>query len=489
MEYITTTPERAGVPSGNIEKWLRTLEDAGLSVHNVLISRGNRILFEKYIPPFDEGFLHREYSQTKSVAAIAVGFAVQDRLVDLDDPIGKYFPEETKNIPDPEIVEQTVRQMLMMSTPKHAKNWFAARTDDRVRFYFHETTTAAPLGSSFWYDSTGSFILAAMVEKVTGKELIAYLKDKLFDKIGVSEGVKCLKCPGGHAWGDSALLATARDMMKIMRFVMDDGKVGGEQILDAGYVRAARSCLISTLSESYDYERNGYGYQIWKFYGDGYFFNGMGCQFTAAVPEKDMILVFNGDNQGVNGAGAIILDSFNELIAKTAGGELPENDAEKASLDRYADNMTLFAARGEKYSPVGKVIDGRTFLMNENPMGWKRFRVDLRKNDGQIVYENAQGEKALEFRICENRFGLFPQKGYSREVGSVPAHGNYYKCAASAAWTDERTLSLVVQIIDEYFGRLWIDLIFDGDNVAVKMRKSAEDFLDEYSGEGTGRMA
>ena len=59
MEYITTTPERAGVPSGNIEKWLRTLEDAGLSVHNVLISRGNRFLFEKYIPPFDEGFLHR----------------------------------------------------------------------------------------------------------------------------------------------------------------------------------------------------------------------------------------------------------------------------------------------------------------------------------------------------------------------------------------------------------------------------------------------
>ena len=105
------------------------------------------------------------------------------------------------------------------------------------------------------------------------------------------------------------------------------------------------------------------------------------------------------------------------------------------------------------------------------------------------MYENAQGEKALEFGICENSFVLFPQEGYSRKVGSVPAHGNFYKCAASVAWTDERTLSLVVQIIDEYFGRLWIDLIFDGDNVAVKMRKSAEDFLDEYSGEGTGRMA
>lgn len=484
MEYIRTTPERAGVSSGNIEKWLKTLDSAGLSTHNVLISRGNKILFEKYIPPFDENFLHREYSQTKSVEAIAVGFAVQDGLVRLDDPIGKYFPEETKDIPDPKMAEQTIRQMLMMSTQKRAKNWFAARTDDRVRFYFHEMSTAAPLGSGFWYDSTGSFILAAMVEKVTGKEFITYLREKLFDKIGVSEGIKCLKCPGGHVWGDSALLATARDMMKIMRFVMDDGKVGWEQVLDAGYLLTARDNLISTAVEREGYCGNGYGFQIWRFYGDGYFFNGMGCQFTVAVPEKDMILVYNGDNQGVDGAGAVILDSFNELIAKTAGDELPENEVEKASLDRYAENMTLFAARGKIYSPVGKEIDGKTFLMNENPMGWKKFRVELGESGGQIVYENAQGEKTLGFGICENRFGLFPQEGYSREVGSVFVPGNHYKCAASAAWRDEKTLSLVVQIIDEYFGRLWIDLIFDGNNVTVKMRKSAEDFLDEYSGEG-----
>lgn len=97
--------------------------------------------------------------------------------------------------------------------------------------------------------------------------------------------------------------------------------------------------------------------------------------------------------------------------------------------------------------------------------------------------------RTLEFGIYENRFGLFPQEGYSREFGSVPAHRNCYKCAASAAWTNANTLSLVVQIIDEYFGRLWIDLISDGDNVTVKMRRSAEDFLDEYSDEGTGRMA
>lgn len=108
--------------------------------------------------------------------------------------------------------------------------------------------------------------------------------------------------------------------MKIMRFVMDDGKVGGEQILDAGYLRAARSCLISTLSESYDYERNGYGYQIWKYYGDGYISStAWAVSSPSRFQEKDMILVFNGDNQGVNGAGAIILDSFNELIAKTGG--------------------------------------------------------------------------------------------------------------------------------------------------------------------------
>lgn len=479
------TPEQGGIPSAAIERFLKVLEDAGLSTHNIIIERSGDILFEKYYPPFTADFLHREYSQSKSLVALAVGFAAQDKLLDLDDPIGKYFEKETANIPDPAMAAQTVRQMLMMSTPKAGEYWFSARTDDRVAHYFKTTRTTAAPGSRFQYDSTGSFVLGALVERLTGMSFVDYLRKKLLDRIGVSKELTCLECPGGHSWGDSAVLATARDMMKLCRFVLDGGRVGGEQLLDAEFIREATSALIPTAGiESRRRSSYGYGYLIWKL-RDGFYFNGMGCQFSIAVPEKDMVFIYNGDNQGIDDAGDIIIDSFYDLIVSAAGEPLPENPPAKTSLDEYAGSLELMSARGDKTSPLEREINGKLWTLDENPMGIKTLRLTFGE-DCKLEYTNAQGDKALGFGMCSNRFGLFPEEGYSKKVGSVPCPGNYYKCAASAAWKDERTLLIDVQIIDEYFGRLWITLGFDQDRISVEMKKVAEDFLWTYSGSAMG---
>lgn len=490
MNFKKITPEAGGIPSEAIERYLRHLDDAGLSTHNIIISRGESILFEKYYPPFTEDFLHREYSQTKSLVAIAVGFALGEGLLSLDDPIGKFFPEETKNIPDPKMAEQTVRQMLKMSTPKHAKNWFTERTDDRVRNYFETTTTAAPLGSKFEYDSTGSFVLCAMVERLTGKKFVDYLREKLFDRIGVSKELKCLECPGGYSWGDSAALATARDMLKICRFVLDEGAADGEQLLDREFISEAVSELISTAYAYRDanHSSQGYGYLIWKLYGEGFFFNGMGCQFAIAIPEKDMILIYNGDNQGIDTAKSIIIDSFYDMVVSAASEPMPENPEALSSLEAYSEQLKLMAAKGNKYSGLEASLNGRTFVLSENPMGISSISLEF----GETIrfnYKNAQGDKTIELGRCENVFGLFPEEGYSREVGSVSCPGNYYKCASSAAWIDEKTLRLDIQVIDEYFGRLWITLSFKGDRISVNMKKVAEDFFTTYSGTAEGQLA
>ena len=73
-------------------------------------------------------------------------------------------------------------------------------------------------------------------------------------------------------------------------------------------------------------------------------------------------------------------------------------------------------------------------------------------------------------------------------VGSVFCPGSYYKTAFSGAWKDSKTLLIDVQAIDEYFGRLWITLGFDGDKISVNMFKSAEDFFTTYSGKAEGKM-
>lgn len=481
-----TIPEKMGIPSENIAKFIEILEKNGLSTHDVILSRGDQIVFEKYWEPFGPDFLHRMYSVSKSFVSIAIGFLEQEGKINLDDPIVKYFPEESKNQTNDNMRNTTIRHMLMMSTAKTSANWFTARTDDRVRLYFeNDNPESRPSGTIFEYDSSGNFVMGALVERITGMKFMEYLREKLFRKIGVSEEAYCLECPGGHSWGDSAVLCTARDLWKVARFVLNRGSWNGEQILNEEYlIKATTKQIDNNPWGVSDFDAQGYGYQFWMGYEDSFWFNGMGGQYAVCVPHKDIILIHNADNQGKESSKKLILDSFYEWIVKAALDEaLPENkEAEKLLAERSADLKLAYAHSPKGVQGSADLINGIVYSMEPNPMGITRLMFVFEGDIGKMEYTNAQGDKTLEFGIGHNVFGLFPQEGYSDLVGSVTAPGRYYKCAASAAWAEPLKLVLKVQIIDTYFGNLNMVFGFREDKVGVYMCKSAEDFLDEYVG-------
>lgn len=482
MQY--STPEEQGISSEKILEYIKTLEKKRLTTHNVILMRHGKIVFESYWEPFHKDFLHRMYSVTKSVTSLAIGFLEQDGKIKLDDPIGMYFPEEIKGQKDENMHNQTIRHMLMMSTAKTPADWFSARTDDRVRLYFENDAPFSRIpGLTFEYDSSGSFILCVLVERLTGMPIMEYLRGKFLDRIGVSKEAHMLKCPGGHSWGDSSLLCKPRDLLLIASFIMNKGRWDGEQILNEKYITEAVSCQVDNafLNEN-EFDTQGYGYQIWRTYDNSYFLNGMGCQFAVCVPDKDMILVYNGDNQGKKYDAEIIFDYFFELISRTAKEEpLPPNESAFKELTEYASGMKLVAAIGERTSPVAEHINGKTYRCGKNPMGITQVKFCLGGTKGTFSYSNAQGDKELTFGICYNEFSKFPQDGYSDEIGSVPSDIRY-QCAASAAWVRPDTLMLRVQIIDNYLGQLTAQFRFDGDKLGIFMTKTAEDFLNEYEG-------
>jgi len=480
-----TSPESVGIRSSDIEKYIKHIESKNYITHDIIIMRHGKIVFEKYWEPFHHDFLHRMYSVTKSFVSLAIGFLQQDGMIDLDDKIAKYFPDEIKNQTDENMKNQTIRHMLMMSTAKSPRGWFTARTDDRVRFYFeNDSEQTRPSGTTFEYDSTGSFIMAALVERLTGKTFIDYLREKLFNKIGVSKEAYCLKCPGGHSWGDSALICTAEDLLRTALFCMNKGKWNGEQILNEEYITAATSTQIN----NDQFVRNGanrfgYGYQFWSCRDSKTFcMIGMGDQLAVCVPEKDMILIYNGDNQGVEGSHTDIELSFLDMIANTASDEaLPEDSAAAESLKAYTDALELFYVKGDKHSAMQDKINGVAFKMDKNPMGITKMKFCFEGNKGTMYYTNEQGDKEINFGMGCNEFGKFPQMGYSDIVGSQKGD-RLYGCAASAAWVTDYQLFMKVQIIDTYFGILSINIGFRDNKIGVAMQKVAEDFLWEYEG-------
>lgn len=465
------TPQEAGFSQTSIDRFMHTLRRNEINLHSVLMLKGDGLFFEKYISPFDANTPHRMYSVTKSFTSVAIGCLLDEGKLHLDDPVIRYFPDKLPASVSPLLAEQTIRDMLTMRTCFVGGNWFQPDVVDRTAFYFSQQPVK-PSGTLFDYDSTGSYILGALVERISGMSLLDYLKKKILNKLGGFENAQMLKTPDGTAWGDSALLCTPEAMLRFARFVMNQGVWEGERLLSGEYLREAVSMWVPTDQECKKlYNTHGYGYQIWRSAHNSFSFHGMGAQYAICVPEMDFIFVCTGDTQYAAdlASNTLFRAVFEDLL------EMYEDAPESDSLP---------VAHGEASSGFMPEINDAEFVCRDNPMGIRRFRLHFAEDECYFDYTNAQGPKRLYFGMKNNRRGLFPQFGYSDEYGNVHELTDFrYRCNASAGWLNEKTLQLRVQIIDRYFGSLVVRFGFKNDRVAaVRMVKVGEDFLNEYQG-------
>lgn len=490
---LNVRPEEVGISSGSVLRFLKKLEERGLSMHSVILARGNKIFAEYYWEPFNVQSLHRMYSVTKSFVGIAVSQLAAEGKLSLDDKIVDWFPESQPSEIHEYFARQTVRNMLTMQTCVCNHFWLGDRPADRVKHYF-ELKPCRPPGTAFYYDSEGSFVLGALVEKITGKSFLEYLREKCLDKIGFSKNAYCLKCPGGYSWGDSALLATSRDLLLFARLLALGGKWNGEQLLSEAAVSEAIKKQVDNYSDEtcspYAYNNLGYGYQIWQTYRGGFAFYGMHCQYALYDPETDITFVCNSSEPTVTVASTnVIFESLHSyIIERVDDGISYVSEQEARSLEAYSDTLKLAGIRGERYSDHENELNGKIFRAKENRMGITEFSFRFEKERITWCYTNSQGYKELVLGRGENLFGQFPQTDYPKEIGSVPCKGHTYYCAACAVWKQPTRLAMKVQVIDEYIGVLNATFSFLDGEVFVTMHKHAEDFLDEYSGSLIGEI-
>ncbi len=486
--FEKVTPEEYGLSSADIARFIQKIEARGAIMHSLLILRHGKILAEHYWSPFDADFCHRMYSQTKSYTAIAIGLLIGEGKLSLNTKLVDIFPEYRGT--HPFIDEQTIEQMLTMTTVGNPVSWFSeSKTADRVEIYFKERKATHPAGTVWEYDSAGSQVLSQIAEKLSGMPLLDYLKEKLFDKMGTFQTAEILKTRNGASWGDSALLCTTRDMASMGQLLLDGGVWNGEQLIDADFVKAATAKQVDNRAH---WERgvysHGYGYQIWRTEQNGFGFLGMGDEITICLPDKDLVFVCTADHQGTaNRTRGMLVSAFFDLIAdKLSDRPLPPNEQDTALLAKTTSNLTLFAEKGLPDSKWRKEINGKRYSCAKNPMGITEFtfRFNNDGSEGVFCYVNEQGYKEIPFGVNHNVFGQFPQLGYSDGFGGLrTTNGFRYRDAVSLAWLDENKLILFVQIIDRYFGLMSAVFAFRDSYATVQFRKVGEDFLAEYDGD------
>lgn len=470
LNFEKAAPEETGIPSKCIVHMTDRLQRRQIPMHSLLLMHHDKLIFEGYYAPCTADSLHRMFSISKSFTSIAVGLLVDEGKVSLDDPVIQYFPEKLsdKDSIHPWIAQMTIKDMLMMRSCHASTTYKLDMSSDWVESFFTVQPTHPP-GTLFHYDTSAAHTLCALVEKLTGRSMLDYMKEKL-SILGLSEESYMLKDPFGVSMGGSGLVALASDLMKFGYFIAHRGLVLGEQLLSPSYIDLAVSPLTANcVPAPLPSEAQGYGLQFWRNERNGFTCYGMGGQLIIFLPEHDLICVTTADTQSIQGGNQQIYDALYEeilpYIQETALPYDPKAEQDlRSTLASLAVRPLESAAAPENFSR----INGRTFHVQTDASDFQSFRVDFSDDAGTLSFTYRHTPYDVQFGIGNMQTGLFPI--YNLQY------------AASGAWLFDETLLIKAHIIDAYVGCVQFQLSFHGEELTIFMTKKEESLFQEFQG-------
>lgn len=481
----TVPPESEGVFSEDVLGFIEKINAYKMNIHSFIVARRGNIVAEAYAKPFfNADFMHRLYSTSKSIVSLAVGKLYKEGKIGLNDKICDYFPEFIADGVDPLVGETTIEDMLKMAVPHLTDSYSEVKNAGWAESFF-KAKGVKPSGTIFDYNSSASFLLGVLVEKLTGKTFTDYLRPE-FDEIGVGP-VKCVKSPDGYAWGASGVIMTARDLLRTGLLLLDKGCHNGKTLLPRDYIEKATGIRIANyVNNDYTPRRAaGYGYQFW-ITDEGFSTYGMGSQYVFCFPKKDMIVVVLGDTQvKTEDFCGEFLYEWASVIYKNAGKPTAAGNSYK-KLKAALDDFSLPMIKPDVKTDYYKIVDGEKYILKDNPMRIEWIKIEFYNGYGTLYYKNARGEKSVSFGLNSYKKGLFPEEEYYDMQVSAPSlrKFDYYACGE---WIEEKKLLIRLYIADTNLGNLFITLSYKNDEVGILMNKRAEFFLDDYEGVAMGK--
>ena len=374
------SPESQGVSSGAILRWVEACENTAATngfknghLHGFVILRHGRMIAEgTWAPQNTLEKPHMLYSHSKSFTSTAIGFLVDDGKIDIDSRVVSFFPDKAPENPSDNLRQVRVRDLLTMNLG--ADHTDAERDDikgDWVRALLHNKIDREP-GTGFKYDSGATHLLAAIAEKVSGKPLMEFLKERLFDPLGMTSPWSTVS-PTGVACGGWGMNMTTRDMATFGQFLLQRGMWNGKRLLSSEWIDLATarqtwsSAIVvasRTVGSGSDWAQ-GYGFQFWRCRHGAFRADGASGQLTVVFPEQDAVVSVSaglGDMQReldliwenllpALGAAALAEDesALAKLRAKCASLALPLEDAfvqvfegfDKANCETAPDGWIL----------------------------------------------------------------------------------------------------------------------------------------------------
>lgn len=421
-----TLPESVGVSSRSIADMVRALEKSGTQMHGLMISRCNKVIFETWWAPYGSGIIHSNQSLGKTYMGTALGMAYTEGLVRLDERVVDIFSEEIETnriVPDENMKKMTVRDLLCMGTGMTECPPLGG--EDFILDFLKSPVHYTP-GEHFFYNTSGSSLLAAIVEKKTGRPLKDYMSEKVFEPIGLdSNRMRWLRFRNG-VYAEPGVITTTEDNLRLAMLYMNGGVFEDKRILSQDWVDKATALQNPSVEDQGISDcQYGYGFMLWQCSVPGvYRFDGGLGQYCIVCPAQKLIVCIHETALYPNDVQKVLDIVYQYMFLNSWSNTLPEDPVGQLELSAIGRSRKLKIP--VVATATWKDLAGSYHLISGAVDPWPVMFKEFQKKDHfppldccQVNWEN----DTLDIELASGvhfRFGFDGEARISKTANAVP---------------------------------------------------------------------
>jgi CubicO group peptidase (beta-lactamase class C family) len=443
------TPAAAGIDPAGIAAFIEGLDQLD-SAHSVMLLRHGAVVAEAWWAPYSAERAHSLFSVSKSFTSTAVGFAISEELLSLDDRVIDLLPDDVPAEISPNLAAMRVRDLLTMTTGHAADTVEGVRgsgSDNWAKVVLAMPVEFEP-GTHFVYDTGATYLLSAILHRLTGMRLLDYLTPRLFEPLGIT-GATWEQCPRGIDVGGWGLAITTEEMAVFGQLLLQHGEWNGLQVVPRAWLDEATSLQVPNggRGDAADWEQ-GYGYQFWRARHGAYRGDGAFGQYVLVMEDQDAVLVTTGG-----------MDPMHQVLELAWEHLIPAFDRDPAEAT-LPSGLSLPTPAGSASAAAATTLAAREWR-TEQPGMLQSLAVQCHPDRIDLTIGDAAGRHLVECGV-----------GRWVEGSTLLGSGIPTPIAASAAWQDD-VLHVVVQFIETPFAyRFAVQPHDDGVDVDVSANVS-----------------
>jgi CubicO group peptidase (beta-lactamase class C family) len=420
-----SSPEEQGVASAAVLSFVDAADQVD-SMNSFMLLRHGHVIAEGWWAPYDAASPHSLFSLSKSFTSTAVGLAVAEGKLSLDDEVLKFFPDEAPEKPSANLKAMRVRDLLRMVTGNQSE---PPRKSDEpwVKSFLAHPVPFKP-GTHFLYNTSGTYMLSAIVQKATGQTVLDYLRPRLFEPLGI-EKPTWEASPQGISAGGYGLSIRAEDIARFGQLYLQKGQWDGKQLVPAAWVRSATTLQTSNGSSPNSDWDQGYGYQFWRCRHGAYRGDGAFGQFCVVLPGQDAVVAITS---GVKDMQAVLNLVWDKLLPAMRPMPLAVDESAREKLRQRLKGLALRPQEGSPTAPVAAKVSGRKYEFPANEQKLEALTLESDGKDGAVTL-------VTRFNGAEQRVVCGP--GAWRKGRGTWARLPVQPVAASGAWTGDDTFT------------------------------------------------